>query len=684
MIQFKPWKTFINNHLKNLFQQNSIYLDFLPLWNFYNHCGSPLIANLQSQVFYPFSIVFYVIKDFVVAYKIFLILHFFLSAFFMYILLKKKLSFVSSLCGSIIWTFNGYMISRTEFMSVFSTVIWLPLIIYLFSYISDKFELKKIIFVSLVITIQFLAGHAQMWFYSMIYLLLYSIYQSYKYKSYCPIISCLLSIFLAIFISAVQFLPTIEFFYYSTRFGKGIKNIAEFGMNYKDAILGSLNLRDIINFVYPFNWQFDIKNFCSTKILTFTNYWWYTFYIGLVSVCLSIIGFIYIKQVKEKIFYLLIISFILFYSLGENFIVFKLLYKFIPFIRIFRYPSTSVFLIIFVLSFFASYGTEFVISLAKKYKIYRYLFIFIPLICFVELYIYSTKISILLPKSIMDEKTETIEFLIEKSFQDKYPYRFALTPITQNLARAVRGKSLYTAIRNYRDRLFGNVNLDYLLYNFRGQDIELKNYYKFLDFVYSCPSLDSAIPFFSISNVKYIISAIPQNTKLLKLIKDDELKIYENPFVLPPVFFVKQKIEETDLYSSLKLMKELKFNIFNTIILHCNKVQNLISNNSFHNTNTTIEEFCYYNNKVYIKTNCSQEGFLVVSQNFYPSWQCLVNNRKTKIYRCNIFMNCIYLQKGYNEIWFYYDPISFKIGCVITLLCLFFIIVYLYEKEVIQ
>ena len=681
MIQFRPWKMFINYHLKNLFYSNSTYLDFLPLWNFYNRCGSPLIANLQSQVFYPFSVVFFVIKDFVVAYKIFLILHFFLSSFFMYILLKKKLSFVSSLCGSIIWTFNGYIVSRTEFLSVFSTLIWLPLIIYLFPYITDKFDFKKIVFVSIIITMQFLAGHAQIWFYSIVYLLLYSVYLSYKHKSYIPIVSCLLSILFSILISAIQFLPTTEFFYYSTRSGKGIKDITKFGMSYKDTVLGSLNLKDIINFVYPFSWQFNIKNFAPTEVLSIPNYWWYTFYIGFIGICLSIIGFFYIKENKEKSFYVFIILLFLLYSLGENFILFKQLYKFIPFIRIFRYPSTSIFILVFILSLLTSYGTEFIFLFVKRYKKYRYLFIIIfPIVCFIELYTYSTKISILLPKTILEQPTPNPEFLLQKKFEDKYPYRFALTPITQNLALSVKGKTLYESMLKYRDRLFGDENLEFLLFNFRGQDIELKNYYKFLDFVYSCSSLDEAVPFLSISNVKYIISIIPQNTKLLKLIKNNELKIYENPFVLPPAFFVTKKIEETNLDNALKLMKELKFELFDTVILHHKNTQNL-NYQSNHLIDRLIDKFYYLNNKIYVETNFSQEGFLVLTQNFYPGWKCLVNNKKTEIYYCNIFMNCIYLPREKNKIWFYYDPISFKIGCIITLLCILFIIVYIYETK---
>ncbi len=675
MIQFKPWKVFINYHLKNLFKQDSIYLDFLPLWNFYNHCGHPLVANLQSQMFYPFSIIFYVIKDFVVAYKIFLVLHFFLSSLFMFVLLKRKLSFIPSLCGSIIWSFNGYMISRTEFLSVFSTVTWLPLIVYLLSSISNKFELKKIVFVAIVISIQFLAGHAQIWFYSIIFLFLYSIYQSYRYRSYCPILSYFLSMFLSILISAIQFFPTIEFLFNSTRIGEGIKNIAQFGISFKEATLGSLNLKQIINFFYPFSWQFNIKNFYSTNVLVLSNYWWYTFYIGFIATGLSIVGFFYLKDFKEKIFYITTFFLYLLYSFGENFVLFKLLFKFLPFLRFFRYPSVSIFIPIFILNLLASRGTEFIISKFRKYK---QLLFFIPLVCFIELYIYSSKISILLPKTVLDKKTETIEYLIKKSSQDKYPYRFALTPITQNLATTVKGETLYKAKINYRDRLFGNINLEYLLFNFRGQDIELKNYYKFLDFVYSCHSLDEALPLFSISNVKYIISIIPQKTKFAKLIKNNELKIYENPFVLPPAFFVIKKIENTNLDISLKLIKELKFDIFKTVILHCENTPTIVLEKF--PTILKPKKIRYYNNKIYIETDFPQDGFLVLSQNFYPGWQCLVNKRKTKIYHCNIFMSCIYLPKGRNEICFFYDPVSFKIGSIISLSCLFFVIIYLYEK----
>jgi len=49
--QIYPWRTFVNHELK----QGKI-----PLWNPYNFSGQPLLANLQSQVFYPLTVFYFV------------------------------------------------------------------------------------------------------------------------------------------------------------------------------------------------------------------------------------------------------------------------------------------------------------------------------------------------------------------------------------------------------------------------------------------------------------------------------------------------------------------------------------------------------------------------------------------------------------------------------------------------
>ncbi|MFN3550474.1 MAG: YfhO family protein [Endomicrobiia bacterium] len=678
-LQFKPWKIFINSFLSN-FKNSLYYLDFIPLWNHYNHCGAPLMANIQSQVFYPFSIIFIILKDFACAYKIFIIAHFFLSTLFMFLLLReKKLSLISSILGSVIWSFNGFMVSRIEFLSVFSTIIWLPLILYLFSLALKNFQYKKIIFLSIIIAIQFLAGHTQMWFYSMLFFLLYSLFKSYEEKSFLPIKIFSVSILFSLFIVAIQFLPTLEFVLHTTRAGEEIKSFSQFGMKYKETtILGSLNIKDLLNFFYPYYWQFDL-----TKYPALTNYWLYTFYIGFLATLLTIVGFITNKNIKEKIFYLITFIFVFMFAMGDNSFFYKLIYKTFPLIRIFRFPSTIIYINIFILSLFSSYGVQFFLKSLNQYKRILY---FVFFICFLELYIYNTKISMLLPKSILDEKKETINFLIKKNLEYNSNYRFAHTPLTQTLTMAAKGKDLYSGFAKFRDNMLSNINLEYKIPNFRGQDLELKNFFKFMDFVYSRNSLDEAAVFFAIANTKYILSAIKYNTKYWKLKKEtNTIKIYENIYVLARLYPVEKIIFEPDLDKSLKIIEKLNLEVIKTAIIHSNEknIEDFIySQNNLNQKNSFVIHYSsFVYNKIFAKITNAKPQFLVISQNYYPGWKCFINNKKTKIFHCNIFMSGVYLPQGENYIYLCYDPISFKVGCIITLLSILFVILYLFETK---
>ncbi len=679
-LQFKPWKFFINYFLSNI-KNSSYYLDFLPLWNHYNHCGAPFMANIQSQVFYPFSIIFIIVKDFACAYKIFIITHFFLSMLFMFLLLRtKKLSLISSILGSIIWSFNGFMVSRVEFLSVLATIIWLPFVFLLFHLAVKNFKYKKIIFLSLAIAIQFLAGHTQMWFYSGIFLLFYSLFKSYEEKSFLPIKIYSVSILFSLIIAAIQFLPTLEFIYNTTRSGEEIKSFSQFGMKYKDTtILGSLNIKDFLNFFYPYFWQFDFK-----KYPALTNYWLYTFYIGFVAMLLSALGIITNKNLKEKIFYLTTFIFVLMFAMGDNSFFYKLIYKIFPLIRIFRFPSTIVYINVFILSLFSSYGVHFFLKSLKHNKKISYIIFFI---CFSELYFYNTKISMLLPKSILDEKSETINFIIKKNLEDNYSYRIAHTPLTQILTMAFKGKDLYSGFTKFRDNMLSNINLEYKIPNFRGQDIELRNFFKFMDFVYKRNSLDDSAVFFAIANTKYVLSAIKYKTKYWKLEKEtNDIKIYENLYVLPRLYPAEKIIFESDIEKSLKILQNLNFEVMKTAIIHSyngKKIESLIfsQNNSSQKDNFIIHYSSFVYNKIFAKITNSNPQFLVISQNYYPGWKCFINNKKTKIFHCNIFMSGIYLPQGENYIYLFYDPISFKIGCILTLLSLLFIILYLFENQ---
>jgi uncharacterized membrane protein YfhO len=91
----------------------------------------------------------------------------------------------------------------------------------------------------------------------------------------------------------------------------------------------------------------------------------------------------------------------------------------------------------------------------------------------------------------------------------------------------------------------------------------------------------------------------------------------------------------------------------------------------------------YENCIVEIQANCNKDCILVLADYFYPGWSCFVDNEKTKIYKANYVLRAINLKKGKHKIKFVYEPLSFRIGLLISsltgLFCLAFLI---YHPEI--
>lgn len=74
----------------------------------------------------------------------------------------------------------------------------------------------------------------------------------------------------------------------------------------------------------------------------------------------------------------------------------------------------------------------------------------------------------------------------------------------------------------------------------------------------------------------------------------------------------------------------------------------------------------YSSNEISMKTNLKRSGFLVLSDTFYPGWKAAVDGKETKIYIANYAFRAIYLGEGNHKIQFYYSPLSFKVGLLVS------------------
>lgn len=151
--QFYPWRKFA---------ADSVHLGIIPLWNPYQFCGTPFLANSQSAVLYPGSLLHYILGPRLAAGWSAL-LHLVLAATFMWLFLRGLgLSTTAGALGGIGYAFSTWQISWLHLPTFLATSCWLPLVLWLVcrlyaggGWIAPGFALGMTL----------LAGHLQIAFY---------------------------------------------------------------------------------------------------------------------------------------------------------------------------------------------------------------------------------------------------------------------------------------------------------------------------------------------------------------------------------------------------------------------------------------------------------------------------------------------------------------------------------------
>jgi hypothetical protein len=115
------------------FMAEAVRHGVLPLWNPYIQLGFPFLATLQTGLFYPLSILYFIFP-FALGFNWFLIVHYPLAAFFMYLFCRELRFSAAAACGAgIAFAFSGYTISVLSMPTSLAAVTWLPLVILFFS-----------------------------------------------------------------------------------------------------------------------------------------------------------------------------------------------------------------------------------------------------------------------------------------------------------------------------------------------------------------------------------------------------------------------------------------------------------------------------------------------------------------------------------------------------------------------
>jgi hypothetical protein len=392
LLQFVPWWSFA---WSTLLDGN------LPLWNPLLGMGAPLLANYQSALFYPPTWIYLLLYAIggtpVLAWgqAPLVSLHLAWAALgFALVIRRLGLGLLPQAVGGLAFGLSGYLVSRASFLSINSTVAWLPWVILCLTPDGRGHWFTKLRFFGLVffLSMQLLAGHAQTAWYTLLLAAFWTAfwvwnserrengaqagskgYRRWFYGVKKPALALgwlVLAVTLAFCLAAIQLLPTAEYLAQSQRSGEVE---FDFALNYSFWPWRLLTLLAPEMFGSPVRGDF----------WGYGNYWEDTIYIGLLPFLLAIgvlisnvratkkvdparenqdsqdTGWPGVAKYRRLVWFLFLLFLIaLLLALGKNTPVFPWLYRHVPTFDMFQAPTRIMIWGVFALSFLAALGAE--------------------------------------------------------------------------------------------------------------------------------------------------------------------------------------------------------------------------------------------------------------------------------------------------------------------------------------
>jgi hypothetical protein len=173
-------------------------------------------------------------------------------------------------------------------------------------------------------------------------------------------------------------------------------------------------------------------------------------------------------------------------------------------------------------------------------------------------------------------------------------------------------------------------------------------------------------------NIKYVVTSKDRVLKSpfrLSYI-DHEYRVYKNTEVFPRAFTVHKRLILNKEEDILNAIRDNDVPLDEVVILEVDSAENLNlpgSNETIH-SHVSIEE--YEPHSVVVNVDMKADGYLVLTDCYFPGWKVYVDGRQEKIHRADYIFRAVALKKGEHKLQFLYKPSSVKIGLILVVLSL--------------
>lgn len=700
------WEDFIyQNYPFRSFAATSLAQGELPLWNPYTFNGMPFLADIQTTVFYlPSLLLTLFVSGGTLHYywlEVMIILHFFLAGVGMFFLAKQfKLANFPSLFAGATYMLSGYMIVHAIHQQNLTLVAWYPWVLLAFRRALMEQRWLYVFLCALVLGHSLLAGYPQLSLYLYMFLgayyalMVFTTFRGRALLSRPALVmtaKAALVVVLSVALAMIQLLPTVELSELSQR--------AE--MTFARASEGSLAWSQLVTLFYP-------KMFGSAGAMGYEYfgpgqyfYYWETcVYVGILPLLLAAVSFVWRKD--ENIAFLLGVAlFSILFALGNNFVVFPFFYDYVPGFSKFRIPARMGILLAFsaaLLSAFALHRLLYQPVAARERLVLRRILFGVAGLG-VLLYVLITSgtfagsiagatyrhvaplmSKLALPSLFMLVLSAGAVWLVLRSVPSRYALWIFLAVFfldmflfggeqnngTTNPSDYFKRRSdLVAFFKKEGEQELFRVNTRNAYGMLPGWDrnqgmidrIFMMEGYTPLALQRAYAPFASNDQSFDLLNVKY---------KTVFDERTEQQTLVEHTTRLPRAFFVYTVQSVRSEQELLEYIKSPAFDHRTTAVIE----QPLVLPPPDGTPRSHVRVSSYRNNRIVLEVATSHNGFLVLSEIFYPGWKAYIDNAETPLYRTNYNLRGLLVPAGTHTIDVRFEPATFRHGMWVTIAAL--------------
>lgn len=677
----------------------------LPLWNPMIGMGAPLLANYQSALLYPPTWLYFAMAALgglpVMAWwqAISVALHLAWVGWGMAALVRKlgKSELAQTVAG-LAFSLSGYLVARAHFLSINATVAWLPwVLLAAYNLTREPKRVRSWLWLSLALTMQWLAGHAQIAWYTLLLAIAWTAYWAWTSgrgkRLWQAAIGFAVAAGLAFALSAVQLLPTAEYLLNSQRAAQ---------VDFSTAATYSFWPWRVIGLIAP---NF-FGNPANGNYWGYGNFWEDAIYVGLLPFLLAVFAVIRTKRSKDKslVRFLTggsIISFVL--ALGNNTPLFEILYRYVPTFALFQAPARFNIWLVFALALLAAIGVD-AWRAPKGRALYwsRLTVAGTAAVMIVAAMGFLLSDGLALPVTFLWSALATgiVGIVVAVLNVSKNALRapqsmwkwLVLFVVVIDLLFAGWGLNPGASLDLYEERVAEPQASRIYLPSTDEYALKYEHLFRFDSFVSTDPAdirssllpnvsildgqlsannFDPLVPARYAAWITVLDAALQQshiamleqaNIGTLERYSAEQGVTFESVPAMPRFRWANCAIGVSSQEEALRIVSE---STLDTVVIEAD-----ISKLPCTQSEAAIELISEKASTLTLIIEASQPGWLVVADTWYPGWQATVDGQETPIYPADGLFRAVQIDAGRHQVAMRYQPMSFAVGMAITLFAL--------------